>query len=102
MLGPIEMDILCHTLYVDCDCTSFDHTVRLRWYVDDEDDWIYVDFHLKKKPFFQRLWSALLYVLGRRSRYGEFGELIMNKETALKLRDFMVDYAYRKDLEPMK
>lgn len=84
-------DELMKTKYYECDCGDFDHTLRVS-YFEDEPDQIYLEIHLRQKSFFKRLWGALLYALGRRSRYGDFDEFIWSPKVVKDFRGFLKDF----------
>ena len=68
-----------------CDCSSDEHQLIVRW--DDEDNEVYVSVHLANyMGFWKRLWHAMKYVFGYKSRYGAFDEVILRKEDADNLQ----------------
>ncbi len=67
-----------------CDCLSLEHQLSF-WY-DAEDDLLYVYPKLYTYDnFFKRLWTGIKYAFGYKSRFGEFDEILLNKEARLKL-----------------
>jgi hypothetical protein len=62
-----------HTYYIECECTSFDHLVRLNWFEDhnvttiqDIDGWVYLEVKLSHYiPWYKRIWGAVKYVFGK-------------------------------------
>lgn len=76
--------------YIICSCGHIDHMFVL---MKDKSDDNYVDLaltvHLCPVPFFQRIKKAFSYIFGKRSRYGDFDEVIINRENALKIQDFL-------------
>ena len=66
-----------------CECEDVDHMIVFRW--DDEDEFVYMNIHLKPLPFIDRLKNAWNYLLGKRSRYGDFDEFILKAEDLPKL-----------------
>lgn len=76
--------------YIMCTCNHSDHMFIL---VKDEYDGEYIDLsltvHLSPIPFLKRIKNAFLYVLGKRSRYGDFDEIILNRESVLKIQSFL-------------
>ena len=66
-----------------CECEDVDHSMVVRW--DDDDEFVYVNIHLKPLPFFERLTNAINYLLGKRSRYGDFDEFILRVEDLPKV-----------------
>jgi len=77
--------------YFECDCSEFDHTMRVA-YFKEEPDFMYVEVHLRQKSFFRRLWAAIKYVFGRRSDYGDFDEFLWTPKTAEKMRDLCDEF----------
>ena len=84
-------DKLLNTEYFECDCGDFDHTLRVSYFKDEPTE-MYVEIHLRQQPFFKRLWKAIKYVCGFRSRYGDFDEFMWSYETADKYRDFIGNF----------
>ena len=81
-------------LWVRCDCHSPEHLFVLEYFPNDEDfdEWgtMYMQIHLANwYGIFRRLWAALRYVFGYRCRYGEFDEVLINREKAREIRDFV-------------
>ena len=66
-----------------CECEDVDHSMVVRW--DDDDEFVYVNIHLKTLPLFDRLKNAFNYILGKRSRYGDFDEFILRAEDLPKV-----------------
>lgn len=70
-----------------CECMNEEHIIIFRY--DDDNDWkdVYMSYHLDNKGFLFRLKNAIRYLLGFKSKYGEFGELILppTKDTIQKL-----------------
>jgi len=67
-----------HT-YIECDCESSDHILRISSLKDDY-YWLYVDVHLRKRPWWERIWIAIRYIFGYQSKYGAFDEFLWTKE----------------------
>ena len=52
----------------------------------------YISVHLNRDhSIFKRIWTAMKYVFGRRSIYGDFDEVIINPKDADRLQ-MVVDY----------
>lgn len=72
-----------------CMCWSFDHTMRVAF--DDEDNDLYISFHLSSDyNIFKRIWLSLNYILNRHSfPYGEVCWTMRaeDKERFIKLID---------------
>ena len=65
-----------------CDCSSMEHQFSL-WI----DDWDTPEHHellclevslCQSKPFFTRIWLAVKYIFGYRSKYGMWAEMIID------------------------
>jgi hypothetical protein len=68
-----------------CDCSSAEHQLIVSW--DNDDNEVYVRVHLANcYGFWRRLWHAVKYVFGHKSRYGAFDEVILRKEDADNLQ----------------
>jgi hypothetical protein len=75
-----------HELFI-CDCGDVEHQFILASSDSvNEDDCLYLHIKLNQNAgFFKRLKTAFLYLLGKKSIYGDFDEVIINKATAEKL-----------------
>lgn len=69
-----------------CECGSLEHFLVFS-YEPDHDDYVYVSIHLSELPFWKRLKLGILYILGHKSKYGNFEEVVLSKQ---KLKD-MID-----------
>ncbi len=68
-----------------CECSSCEHQLIVRY--DRDESEVYVSVHLAaSKSFFARVWHALKYVFGHKSKYGAFDEVILRPEDAGKLQ----------------
>ena len=83
-----------------CDCGSLEHQFVVSCFNDDDDidDWVYVSIHLAPVAWYKRVWEAVKYVMGKRSRYGAFEEMILGEESCQELGTVLLDRAkyYRK------
>ena len=82
-------------LYVKCDCHSPEHMFILSYYADD-DDWDTLDFaiHLNSwKNIIRRIWTAIKYIFGYKSRYGEWDNVCINPAEAKRIAEFCLSYA---------
>jgi len=87
----VDDDRVVH--YIECSCTDSEHTIRLTRYKDDEwDQWVYVSYYMGNHDnIFKRVWTAIKYVFGYKSRYGDFGETLIDVEEAQKIVDYLQD-----------
>lgn len=75
-------------LVLICKCHSLEHQVAF-WY-DRETDELYCEPHLYTyRNFFQRLRLGLKYILGYKSRSGDWDTTIFKEEDLVKLREFL-------------
>ena len=81
-----------HLFWLLCDCHSVEHQVFFSWYEEDDEQMMYVRFHLEKQPLINRIKVAIKHVFGYQSRYGAFGEVIVNKQSAVELRGFIDEF----------
>ncbi len=80
--------------YFTCDCSDFDHTFRISYFNDhnENDDYMYVIVSLREKTFFKRLWAGIKYIFGKTSKYGHWDEFLLSPKEVKRLRDVCVDY----------
>ncbi len=81
-------------IYFRCDCGSLEHMFNLEYFEHDEDmPELFLNVELTTyKNIFQRIWGAILYVIGHKSRYGVWDEILINPKVALEMRNFINDY----------
>lgn len=72
-----------------CRCYSIEHSFVIS---ADEDD-LFIEVHLASAPFWARVKNAVRYVLGRKSKWGDFEEILLSPDQALDLGDKMVEWA---------
>lgn len=76
MKKKIEIRDMEHFL---CQCYSTDHSFT--YHYNEEDNEIYVHVHLSNyRNIFKRIWVAIKYIFGYKSRYGDFEEFILNPD----------------------
>lgn len=68
--------------WIVCECGSLEHFIQIS-YESDYDDYVYLSIHLSELPLLQRIKLGIQYILGRKSKYGNFEEIVLNK-TKLK------------------
>ena len=75
-----------------CQCDSEEHQFSFVW-VDDEyyHGEVFMKIHLSQDTLWERIKSAIKYVFGHRSVYGDFDEVLLKKEDACKL-ERIVEY----------
>ena len=61
-----------------CDCGSTEHNIIVRY--DEEDKIVYCDIHLNNyRSFISRLKHGIKYIFGYKSRYGDWDQIIFNR-----------------------
>ena len=72
--------------YFKCACHSDEHTLTI--YHDTEDNELYVHVFLNDYDrWYIRVWKAVKYVFGYKSKYGHWDEIVLNKVEINKLKD---------------
>lgn len=72
--------------YVECSCYSDEHVLRFTYDPDDKE--IYTSVFLNDwEPWYKRVWKAVKYVFGYKSKYGHFDCTLIRGDEARKLRD---------------
>ena len=76
------------TLFV-CPCGSLEHS-----FVLTADEWdAFIEVHLAPASPIERIQRAIRYLLGRRSKWGDFDEIVLTPEMALDLGDKLIEWA---------
>lgn len=70
--------------FLVCDCGDISHQLAIQKMDSGE---VIVSVHLTKFPFWKRLWNGIKYIFGHTSRYGDFEEVILNKNHASAMLD---------------
>ena len=69
-----------------CQCHSIEHQVSFTWIEGmDAEGEVYMEIHLSKLSFWDRLKHGIKYIFGYRCMYGDFDEVILKKEDVNKL-----------------
>lgn len=75
-------------LYVSCECSVLTHLMRFTYYREYRE--LYVHFFLEsERSFFKRLINAVLYLFGKKSKFGDFGEIIICKKSQKDLLELL-------------
>ena len=72
-----------------CSCCDIEHQLIVQ--VDEEENELYFNIHLTPLPFFERLWIAIKYIFGKKSKFGEFECLNLSKEDSIKLANLIYE-----------
>lgn len=81
--------------YIDCNCSSIEHTLRFMYFDDNRDTRdheLYIDVYLDKTKWYKRVWRGIKYIFGWRSRYGDFTEIIYGMDEVKELKAFLEEY----------
>ena len=77
-----------------CDCHSLEHQYAL-WY-DEDYNQVYMEPHLVSKPWYKRIWTAIKYIFGHKSRYGDFDDTIIKIKDMPRIKEYL-DKAMEED-----
>jgi hypothetical protein len=81
------MEDLERKIYV-CSCNSIEH--QMSFFYDEKEKELYTEVHLYNyKNFFKRLISAIKYIFGYKSKYGNWDSMIFKKEDLIDLRNYL-------------
>lgn len=72
--------------YIECMCQSLEHTIRVC--VDKEDEFtpLWIDVHLiQYRPWYKRVWPAIRYIFGHKSKFGDFDTCCLERAQAEKI-----------------
>ena len=93
-------DDLTKTVYLECECGSFDHVVRVSlwdWSNHKEPPEAYINYRLNNCEYwYERVWSAIKYVFMRGEL--EYHDVILTADSIDKLSSFCRDYKLAKEL----
>lgn len=91
---------LSKTLYLECECNSFDHVVRVSlidWTKHGEPPEAFIDYRLNNCEYwYERVWSAIKYVFKRGDI--EYHDMLLSSDSIDKLSSFCRDYKLAKEL----
>jgi len=86
-----------------CACHSTDHQLIFLPFEDKEHgNEVFVHVHLVSQPFWKRLRHGIKYIFGHKSRFGDFDEMILNKDHAkqlLEMSRFLDKEAFEKIID---
>ena len=77
-------------LTIVCKCGLREHQFSMLY----EDDCLAFVVHLSSRGFFRRVWKAIKYVFGYRSKYGDWDEILVSRTEAERIRGFIGEYLY--------
>jgi hypothetical protein len=83
------------TFWADCTCGTPEHNMQFCYVPNPHEDdppELYVNVFLVKYGFFRRLWTAIKYVFGHKSRYGHWDGMELSRESVQELRGWLDEY----------
>lgn len=80
-------------LWIDCECLSPEHAVRLVRFANDSEVYLDVSLNPSASSFWTRLKYAFFYVLGKQYDCGAFAEVVIphNGTSAKQIAKFLLD-----------
>lgn len=79
--------------YFDCECGDISHSARFTLFHDDSYPELYIDVYLNQyRGFFKRVWTAIKYVFGYRSKFGHFDSISFRRKDIPRLKELMNSY----------
>lgn len=64
-----------------CDCGDIEHQIVFHFEKDNKYNELIISYHLANyRNIFQRVWVAIKYVFGYKSKYGHFGTLVVSPD----------------------
>jgi hypothetical protein len=77
-----------------CNCGHMEHQFVVSYFgPPDDDEFVYVHVHLTPLSLWQRVKTAVWYVLGRQSPYGAFAEVLLDQQQCLQLSKILAQRA---------
>jgi hypothetical protein len=76
---------------VCCTCDSDEHQINFRYFEEEDlDNLVYVSIHLKPESnVFKRFLKSVKYFFGYTSKFGNFDEVILDKEKCNRIINFL-------------
>lgn len=76
--------------YLICQCSSPEHTIHFIF--DKDENEIYTEIFLNQsRSFLKRIWIAIKYIFGYKSKYGHWDTFLMRNEDILKIKRLLED-----------
>jgi len=73
------------TEFFECDCHSDEHTIKFVY--DEENNEFYLSVYLNQyRNLLQRIWVAIKYVFGYKSRYGDWDCWTLQEQDVVRLK----------------
>lgn len=86
--------------FILCECGMPEHQIILEFESPANPDFnsLTIYANLNPLPVFTRLGNAIRYLLGKRSRYGDFAEVLVDPDRVVPMIDFLESYL--REVEP--
>lgn len=94
-------DIKLARITTECECHDPHHVMQFCLFSDGEDPELYVSVQLNQhRSFWARVWVALCYIWGRRSKfgYGHWDEGTISPDSAKELRQMIEEFISKRDI----
>jgi len=76
------------SIFMECQCTSSEHTLKLVY--DEVDKELYTEIHLDQyRNVFKRTWVAIKYIFGHRCRNGNWDCFLFKSSDIKKLQKLL-------------
>jgi len=73
-----------------CDCNSIEHQAKFYYWKEDNYDVLGILIHLMThRSIFKRIWYAIKYIFGYKSRFGAWDEFLMSENNRDDLKKFL-------------
>jgi len=81
-------------LHLICSCGLDEHQITFSMddYMDDYAPEFYISYHLQSDSFLKRIKNAFKHIFGFKSRYGDFGNMLLTLKDADEIIDFLQKY----------
>ena len=101
-LDPSKLNLWSKCTHVRCACHDLEHSLYITQEIDTEDNPLYIEIflsvHLAACSFWHRIRNAWLYIIGRRSRFGDFEEFVIDDSDDMrKIAEIFLETADIKD-----
>ena len=75
---------------IDCVCGSDEHIILFSKNEDiDGYKCVYLSYHLQNDYWYKRIWKGIKYIFGFKSKYGNFGEVIVDSANIHKFKEIV-------------
>ena len=88
-----ERGIILH-----CICHSEEHNLHMMYWADDpEERELYISPHLCPFVWWKRVWLAIRYIFGYRSRYGDYASITLSQHDVVVLQKFLAGFPQKEE-----